>query len=600
MILLSAAALGLGILFFLHEESSDYYKEITVQTSDTAETWVSFTESTGGSLYLMLPESEGGSSDFIFDEDLQAEIDGESVRSGDSAASLEEGTHTLTVRKSGNPFPCTVTFTLCRESSLPCIYLDFPSGSLYKISQEKGKEEKAMMIAMTASGSEDTAESCSVKVHGNTSWYNDKKSLDLHFDEDVSLLGMSAQEKWLLISNYSDLSSLKNYSMYLTQTKLGVTFAPECCFVSVYVNGTYEGLYLLVQKIDGSGGTVKTRDLETENELANSTAEDNPDYADTFSIDENGLNEKGLDLANTPSDISGGYLMELCGSLSYEDRDAGFTTPHRFVVIRTPNNATRSEVSHIASFVREAEEALYGGENHSELWTRYFDRTSWIQQYLLQEFSLNNDTELNSEFFWTDGEEDLLHGGPGWDYDLSFSSITDDISYDLQSLHVEGLKEDGNLETGLLWLPRMNEEEDFHEALKQYFTSTMAPVLREVIEQDLPEAADTIAQASRMDSLIWHNGGDTEGAADTLLSEMAARLSFLSDYYSDESSYVKLTFTAPEGRFDLVLAVREGTVLETLPTVSGCSSWKDSEGNAVEGPLTASEDLVLYPDEEEP
>lgn len=604
LIALSVILLGGSCAFFFKEESEDYVDEVHIMTSEIAETLVDLTEDSEGNYYLMLPSMGEETAALVFDEDYAVEIDGNSVESGSSIEELSSGQHTISIKRDGNPFACTVGFTVMRAAeendTIPTLYLEFSSGSLHNISQKKGETETCLMIAMDEEGQEEATGSCKAKVHGNTSWYNDKKSLALSFDEDISILGLGAQRKWLLISNYSDTSFLKNAAAYLLEQKLDVTYTPECRFVNVYVNGTYEGLYLLVQKIDADGGTVDIPNLEEANEEAD--AELAEGLVSTFEeTDENGLETKGTDQDNNPDDITGGYLCELGGRLTYEENTAGFTTPHRYVSIRTPNNASREETAYIASFVREAEEALYSEEDSETLWTTYFDQTSWIQQYLLQEFTMNQDTELNSEYFWYAVEGDVLHGGPGWDFDLSFAGLTGDDSFDLYSLHVEGLNGplEGDIPTedGPLWLQQMDAHEDFHKAMLSYFTDTMAPEIEELLTE-LPKLADTIRSSAQMDNELWHKNSDFDGAVQELLSDMQERLSFMTDYCANEDDYVKLTFIASDGRYNLVYCVRKGTVLESLPSLTGNSTWELEDGTSVEPGFAATEDLTLYPAEE--
>ena len=89
-------------------------------------------------------------------------------------------------------------------------------------------------------------------------------------NRNVSLLGMPADDDWVLIASYEDESLLRNFVAYSTARWLG-RYAARTRLVEVVLNGSYEGVYLL--------------------------AEDLKVHEDRVAVDD--------------SDISGGYLLEM-------------------------------------------------------------------------------------------------------------------------------------------------------------------------------------------------------------------------------------------------------------------------------------------------
>ena len=93
-----------------------------------------------------------------------------------------------------------------------------------------------------------------IHVRGNSTRDYDKKSYALETwdaadeDADVALLGLPAEEDWVLQGPYSDKTLLRNHLAYTLYRDLG-RYAARTRFVEVMVNGDYRGVYVLMEKI---------------------------------------------------------------------------------------------------------------------------------------------------------------------------------------------------------------------------------------------------------------------------------------------------------------------------------------------------------------
>lgn len=76
LLLLSVAALCAASIFFLREESRNYFKELEVETSALADTRVCLTDAGDGAYYRMLPEADSSKARFVLDGEYSASIDG--------------------------------------------------------------------------------------------------------------------------------------------------------------------------------------------------------------------------------------------------------------------------------------------------------------------------------------------------------------------------------------------------------------------------------------------------------------------------------------------------------------------------------------------
>ena len=93
-----------------------------------------------------------------------------------------------------------------------------------------------------------------IHVRGNSSRDFDKKSFALETwnandeDLDVPLLGLPAEEDWILQGPFSDKTLIRNHLIYTLSNGIG-RYAARTRFVELEINGDYRGVYVLMEKI---------------------------------------------------------------------------------------------------------------------------------------------------------------------------------------------------------------------------------------------------------------------------------------------------------------------------------------------------------------
>jgi len=128
-----------------------------------------------------------------------------------------------------------------------------------------------------------------IQGRGNDSWRSEKKGFNIELKDNADLLGMGAETHFALIPGFRD-NSLLTYKVVqdlCKETKM--EFAPEYRFVNLYIDGEYQGLYILAEKVNV------------------------------------GYNRINID--TTKKDITGSYLFEL-DSFDYQDEPNVFQTEH--------------------------------------------------------------------------------------------------------------------------------------------------------------------------------------------------------------------------------------------------------------------------------
>jgi hypothetical protein len=267
----------------------------------------------------------------------------------------------------------------------PVVVIDAPEGIVDE------PKRPATMRVFDSLRREDYSGHIGIEVRGYGSKNHPKISYALETrrasgaDREVSLLGMAADEDWVLIANYKDESLLRNYVAYSTSRWLG-RYAPRTRLVEVVVNDSYEGVYLLAEQLKVEDSRVAVDD----------------------------------------SDVRGGYLLHMISP----DRTPGelfFTTPveHQPIVYKDPG---RNEISYgraawIRKYVGRFERKLYGPEFRQRRrgYSRYLNVGAAVDYLLLNELFRNQATFRFSTHMYN-GVGGKLVLGPIWDFDLAIGN----------------------------------------------------------------------------------------------------------------------------------------------------------------------------------
>ena len=294
-------------------------------------------------------------------------------QSGDSVmVSLADGTsETITVM----------------QSELPSLYVALDGATLDEVHQDKDVkyEGTAVTLTDTTNGKNDLqVTDATFKGRGNSSWvYYEKKGYQIKFDKKTSVLGMAKAKKWVLLANASDDSMMRNKVTFDLAEQLGMTYVPDGEYVDLWINGDYRGTYLICEKAEIGGSR--------------------------------------LDL-NDPK----GVLMEQ-DEAYYATEDIWIqnsSTGKHFVV---KESVTEDDPVLLQEAVKGFDEALDvfmeylaitpEGEITLDMLSRYIDVDSFLQYYLVNEFVLNRESAGSSFYWYKDGDQDVLHLGPVWDFD---------------------------------------------------------------------------------------------------------------------------------------------------------------------------------------
>lgn len=220
---------------------------------------------------------------------------------------------------------------------------------------------------------------------------------------NVSLLGMPKENDWVLLSNYNDKSFVRNILAHELFRRMG-HYAPRMRLAEVYVNGSYEGIYLFGEKIKENKNRVNISTLRPED--------------------------------NEGDQLSGGYIFKT-DYTGYNDYwTSNYSPVNRpggrvnFVYYEPKaEELTEAQKNYIKAYVDTLEGALYGPSFDSQTvgYRNFIDVHSFVDYFIIGELSRNVDAYKKSRFFHKTrtSKSKLVYSGPTWDYDWAWKNLND-------------------------------------------------------------------------------------------------------------------------------------------------------------------------------
>ncbi len=309
-----------------------------------------------------------------------------------------------------------------------------------------------------------------MKGRGNYSWSFAKKSFTLKIDKATDLCGLGVSKKYALVANHYDKSLLRNtLAGYVGSKFTNLAWTPKSAPVDLFVNGSYRGSYILIERIAIQGPVTNEPPPK-------------PQYSPRVDINE--LKSPGQATApnhvnNQQPNITGGYILEWDFR---KGADYNITAGGRgYVGIKEPehdykrdvktNEGIRSpeQVSYINGYVDAADAALFGGNftNDTTGWKKYIDEASAVDYYLAMEYMKPVDGNMWASVYMYKPRGGKLEFGPMWDFDLAAGSATraGNVAstsgwYLRNSLNISAMQ------SSTTWFNRLNEDPDFRAAAK--------------------------------------------------------------------------------------------------------------------------------------
>ena len=331
-----------------------------------------------------------------------------------------------------------------------------------------------------------------IKGRGNSTWSLPKKPYALKFDKKTSLLGEPKDKSWVLLANYTDKTNLRNEASFFMGRISNLEWTPRTHFVELFMNEVYCGTYQLCEKIKIADSRVNITD--------------------------------------------DGYLMEIDQPDRIGPEDISFKTKNLTFCVKDPDIEKNGERHKwISDYVNKAEEALLGSNflDETEGYANYFDKVSFVDWYLINEITKNNDACFFSSCYLNITPGGKLKMGPLWDYDIALGNVNynDNQSY-------EGFW----IKKKVTWFSRMFEDPSFVALVKErfaYFKSKENDMLTNINENATYLKFSVIENNAKWNTLYeqtWPNyavWGSYNNEVQYLKQWLSKRLAWLESAFSE-------------------------------------------------------------------
>ncbi len=355
-----------------------------------------------------------------------------------------------------------------------------------------------------------------IELRGSSSQGFPKKSYGfetrdiLGNNNNVELIGMPAENDWILYGPYSDKTLMRNVLTYKLGRDLG-HYAPRTRLCELLLDGEYMGLYVLMEKIKR---------------------------------DDNRVDIAKLNPTDTAGDqLTGGYIVKID---KYTAGGAGWTSPY------TPyagawqttsfqfhhpdeNDLVATQTSYIENYITEFETALRSPayQNPQIGYRKYINVQSFIDYLLINELTRNVDGYRLSTFLYKDRDsiDSQIHMGPLWDFNLGLGNAnyceggqTDGFAFNFNNVC------GGDNNQIPFWWDRLMQDTMFTGELKCRWEQLRENKLHaDTIVNYMYALADTIEEAQQRNFTRW-----------PVLGTYIWPNTFIGNTYAEELNYLRL------------------------------------------------------------
>ncbi|MCR5625843.1 MAG: CotH kinase family protein [Lachnospiraceae bacterium] len=491
------------------------------------------------------------------------------------------------------------TITLLKADSLPTVFLNTASGSMDHLddSFDHSTHEKGSFTVLNADGSIDyTSDVPDIRGRGNSTWDEEiKKPYQITLPFEKSILGMSTTDKYLLLANSKDRSKICNSIVCGAAAHLGFPGSASMQYVEVYLNGKYNGLYQLSEKIIVGSSRLNITNLEEKNNFSDEKTSGSQFF---YEQGTDGISEAAGVNAETSDDvdITGGYLLERNNGIRYSESISRFTVSQGDpYVIKSPAFSSKAEVEYIASLFQELTDRTDTGTDISDI----ADYKSFADMYILEEFFADEACGSTSAYYYKDSDlvDNHIYAGPAWDFDkcMGQSGIgVIDFRRGLNYLTANGSQT-------LLYYNLARKDRIFIETVKQEYYERFLPYVRTLIDEKVDEYYSYVTRDNTMDCIRWDIPPE-KVAKDRLniLSYLEEKSAFMSECFEREEDVCIVHYNNIDGGRSPYMGILKGDRIEVMPQVKTPGVellyWYDKEtGDKIDEDYIVTKDMEIYP-----
>ena len=290
-----------------------------------------------------------------------------------------------------------------------------------------------------------------IRGRGNTTWTFRKKPYFAKFNIRGGVLGMSAAQKWTIRPFMTDKSKVRDaYATFVASTIYTNTsggWIPSFKFVNLYLNNNFSGLYCIYEKVE-----------QSENRI------------------------------NLPKDS---FLFVVNSRLN---KEWNFRSKQDVPFSLVDNDVPEEKFLKEKEILQSIEDQIFLQDNSKVF--DFIDKASFVDWYILSEFSKNRDSDFMASCFMAfNSETKKLYMGPVWDFDIAFGGSHMDNNFSPEDSWINKFH----------WYKELWRNDEFKAAVKKRWNETKSR-LKDSFGYVLEESK-VLAPSAEIDDLVWQTLG---------------------------------------------------------------------------------------------
>ncbi len=342
-----------------------------------------------------------------------------------------------------------------------------------------------------------SSQNLSKKPYGLTTY-----KADNYTNNNVSIFGMPKENDWVLNSIAFDPSLIRNYLSYDLSRTIG-EYSPRCVYCEVIINGSYQGLYIFMEKIKIDPGRVN---------IVKMTKAD-----------------------NSVPNLTGGYIVKadkttggdavVWSMFSY----TGYVeflhdSPKHLDITSEQSNYIYNQFLSFQNTMTARNSSIVNG------YPSIIDIPSFVDFMIINELASNADAYQFSTYFHKD-RNGKLRAGPIWDFDLTYGN--DLFFWGLDRSHNNVWQFDNGDNTGAKFWKDLYDNPTFKCYLSKRWKELSAengPLNYTVLSKKIDQIISHISEASMRENNKWGTAFNINLEISYMKSWLQTRVSWLSSY----------------------------------------------------------------------
>lgn len=307
-----------------------------------------------------------------------------------------------------------------------------------------------------------------IRGRGHSTWDWKKKPYKIKLEKDISVLGLAANNDWILLANYSDKSLMRDTVAYdMARTLDGLDWSPTQIPVDLFINGIYRGVYSFGEHMELGNGRVNVQ--------TDTSAADTGVLLEIGGADDESM-KNGVDYFHTKS--------KAVTFITFKDPPA--------------DKLTEEQRSFIIDYVGKADDAIISGEGYDE----YIDVKSFCDWIIIHELTYNLDSCFRRSCYITKDKGGKLKMGPVWDFDIAFGNCNKDTQTYDDWVTVGSNSESAYIKTN--WCNYLMEDEEFRSVLRDRWFEVRDDLLTAAMKS-IDVNSEKIYRSQQENFKVWDN-----------------------------------------------------------------------------------------------